>query len=405
MTQTTQPRSVWFLISSYYPTVGGGETHARLLARELAQRDWNITVLTRRRKTELARRELLEGTTILRVPPAGTPRLGKYLMLLPACWTLWRNRKNIDLLYVCGLRVLGLAGMIFGRMTGTPVVLRSEACGEWSGDFIFNSPHKAKVRGSSLVRLLVSARNRLYIKASRFLSISNVIHAEFVHGGIAPEQIADIPNGIDLAAYPPTNPAIRSALRSRLGLPHDRFIFSYSGKLNRGKGLETLIQAWEEVHASRPDAHLLLIGAGGQQFLSCEHTLRERVDRLGLASSVTFTGYVSNVVDYLRASDAFVFPSESEALGLALIEAMSCGLPALASATGGILDIIDDGENGRLLPPGDPPAWAKAMLQLLADPAQGQRWTEAGLRTTRERFSMDEVATRHEQLFNALIRP
>ena len=403
MTGTTKPPSVWFLISSYHPTVGGGETHARLLARELAQRGWDITILTRRRKANLARREALEGTTILRVPPPGAPRLGKYLMLLPACWTLWRNRKKIDVLYVCGLRVLGLAGVVFRCLTGKPVVLRSEACGEWSGDFIFNSPHQARLRGRGLIRHLLAIRNRLYLKADRFLSISRVIHQEFQEGGIAPARIADISNGIDLAAYPPTNPEIRTALRSRLGLPRDRFIFAYSGKLNRGKGLETLIQAWQEVHAKRPEAHLLLIGAGGQQFLSCEQTLHEQVDRLGLAPSVTFTGYVSNVVDYLRASDAFVFPSESEALGLALIEAMSCGLPALASATGGILDVIDDGENGRLLPPGDAPAWSNAMLQLLADPEQGRRWAEAGLRSTHQRFSIVQVATCHEQLFHSLI--
>lgn len=396
------PPPVWFLISSYHPTVGGGETHARLLARELAQRGWPITILTRRRQLAWPRVETLENTTIRRVGPPGVPRLGKYLMLVPALLSLLRHRREISVLYVCGLRVLGLAGLWFHLLTGRPVILRAEACGEWSGDFIFQSPHQARVRGRGFIRFLLGLRNRLYLKADRFLTISRVIREEYLAGGVPADRIVHIPNGIDVARFTPVAPDARAALRSRLGLPQSAFIFAYSGKLNRGKGLDMLVRAWARVRAARKDAHLLLIGAGGQQFLSCENTLRGEAANRGLASSITFTGYVSNVADYLRASNAFVFPSESEALGLALIEGMSCGLPALASATGGILDIIEDGVNGGLLPVGDEPAWAEAMLDLMSRPDRQQAWAAAGQRTARERFSIESAATAHEHLFRSL---
>lgn len=400
MSNHAKPK-IWFLISSYYPTVGGGETHARLLARELAQRGWPITVLTRRRDRSWPAVEQLDGTTVRRVAPAGAPRLGKYLMLLPALWTLLRHRREIDVLYVCGLRVLGLAGMLFARLTGRAVILRAEACGEFSGDFIFNSPHQARVHGKRLIRMLLRWRNRLYRKADNFLSISRVIHDEFTAGGIPADRIVHIPNGIDLAAFPPADAETKRRLRDQLGLPLRAFLFAYSGKLNRGKGLETLVRAWSRVRAVHTDAHLVLVGAGGQQFLSCEASLREEAAQRGLTSSITFTGYVTNVADYLRASDAFVFPSESEALGLALIEGMACGLPALGSATGGILDIIQDGQNGRLLPVGDESAWADAMLDLMARSEQRQAWAEAGRKTTRERFSIESAAAAHEKMFLA----
>lgn len=396
---------IWFLISSYHPTVGGGETHARLLARVLAQRGWPITVLTRRRDRTWPAVENLDGTTIRRVAPAGVPRLGKYLMLLPALLDMLRHRRDIDILYVCGLRVLGLAGMLFARLTGCPVILRSEACGEWSGDFIFNSPHPARVRGRGFIRLLIALRNRLYRKADNFLSISCVIRDEFTAGGVPPERIVHIPNGIDLAAFPPADTETRMRLRAELGLPPRAFLFAYSGKLNRGKGLDTLVRAWARVRAVHKDVHLVLIGAGGQQFLSCETTLRSEAESRGLTASITFTGYVTRIADYLRACDAFVFPSESEALGLALIEGMACGLPALASATGGILDIIEDGRNGRLLPVGDEVAWAQAMIALLAQTEQRLAWAEAGRKTTLERFSIENTATGHEKMFYALAPP
>jgi glycosyltransferase involved in cell wall biosynthesis len=395
--------SVWFLISSYYPTIGGGETHARLLARELAARGWPITILTRRRKTEWAPVEDMEGTTIRRVRPTGLPRLGKYLMLLPALLTLLRHHRHIDVLYVCGLRVLGITGMLLAILTRTKVILRSEACGELSGDFIFKSPHKARIRGAWLIRGMLALRNIIFRRADRFLAISGVIHDEFLAEGIPPDRIARIPNGIDTAAFTPVDSVAQRQLRIDLGLPTGAFLFAYSGKLNRGKGLDMLVRAWARVRAVRKDAHLVLIGAGNQQFLSCETTLRGEAQARGLAASITFTGYVTRVADHLRACDAFVFPSESEALGLALIEAMSCGLPALASATGGILDIIEDGRNGRLLPVGDEAAWGEAMLELMRNAEQRQVWAEAGRRTALDSFSMTSAASAHEQLFQAMV--
>lgn len=405
MTAVTTKPPIWFLISSYHPTVGGGETHARLLARELAQRGWPVTILTRRRDRAWPAVESLEGTTIRRVAPAGVPRLGKYLMLLPALWTLLWHHRRIGVLYVCGLRVLGITGMIFALLTRRPVVLRSEACGEWSGDFIFNSPHQARVRGQPLIRALLALRNALYRRADRFLSISKVIRDEFLAGNVPEERIVHIPNGIDIGAFSPTDLATHHRLRAELGLPPHAFIFAYSGKLNRGKGLDMLVRAFARVRASRKDAHLLLIGAGGQQFLSCENTLRGEAENRSLTAAITFTGYVTRVADYLRASDAFVFPSESEALGLALIEGMACELPALGSATGGILDIIEDGRNGRLLPVGDETAWAQAMIELMDDADERHAWAVAGLRTAREKFSMESAATAHENLFRDLTSP
>ena len=397
--------SVWFLISSFHPTVGGGETHARLLAAELVRRGWPITILTRRRDSAWPRLESVDGATVRRVGPGGFPRLGKYLMIPPALTTLLWHRRHIDVLYVCGLRVLGLAGMLFALLGRRPVILRAEACGELSGDFIFNSPHQARVRAGGLVRVLLALRNRLYRRADRFLSISRVIHDEFVAGGIPPRRIAHIPNGIDTTAFSPVEPAEQRRLRTELRLPVGAFLFAYSGKLNRGKGLDMLIRAWSRVRAVHKQAHLVLIGAGGQQFLSCEGTLRGEAQSRGLAASITFTGYVSRVADYLRACDAFVFPSESEALGLALLEAMACGLPALASRTGGILDIIEDGRNGRLLPVGDEAAWAEAMIELLDQPEQRRAWSSAGLQTAREKFGIRSTATAHEALFTSLAAP
>lgn len=394
--------AIALLISSFHPRVGGGETHARLLGRELTRLGARVTIFTRRHERALPALDEVDGVPVIRVGPAGAPRLGKYLMLLPVLIQLIRHRRDYDVIYVCGLRVLGLAGVAAARLLGKRCVLRAEACGEWSGDFIFSSPHGNRaVPGEPLIRALLRLRNRFFRKADRFLAISRVIRDEYAEGGVPPRQIDLITNGIEVDDFTPATASDQTRLRSELGLPGG-YLFAYSGKLNRGKGLEMLLRAWEKVVAARPHARLILIGAGGQQFLSCETDLREFVRSRQLEDSVVFTGYTQRVADYLRACDAFVFPSESEALGLALLEAMACGLPSLASATGGILDILTDQQNGRLLPVGEDTAWQNAMIELMDRPEAARQWAAAGRRTVLETFSIRQVARQHLDLFRSL---
>ena len=400
--QAGGPR-ICVLAGSFHPVVGGGEKHAFLLCRELARQGLNVVVLTRRRTKDLPSLERMAGFVVHRVRPTGFVRLGKYLMLCPALLWLLRRRHEYDVIYVCGLRVLGLAGVLAGLLTGKPCVLRSEAQGELSGEFIW-SPLGSPPR--PLVKLccapLVQLRNALLFKAAAFLSISEVISQEYMRCGVPAEKIVRITNGIDATLFAPVSTIQKMALRNRLGLP-DKHIFAYSGKLNRGKGLEMLLQVWARLAAQRPDTHLVLVGSGGGQYLSCEDALREFVRARGLESRVTFTGYVQTVHEYVQAADAFVFPSESEALGLALLEALACRIPALASDIPGVTDIVQDGRNGRLVPAKNEQAWLETMCWVLDHPEQAHDLAAQGRRTVLERFSIAAVAAAHRNLFTELV--
>ncbi len=397
----SQP-AVCLLIGTFHPRVGGGETHARLLSHELKALGTPIFVLTRRHESSLPAHDQVDGVEIRRVGPAGFPRFGKYLMIPAAIRALSKARADYDIIYVCGLRVLGIAGVLAGRWFNKRIILRSEACGEWSGGFFFAGAGNSTRKLNPLLRAALALRNRLYRKADRFLAISRVIRDEFLDGGLRDSQIVTITNGINFDAFQPATAERRAALREEFAFG-DSFVFAYSGKLNRGKGLEMLLRVWRGVATQHPSARLLLIGAGGTQFLSCEQELRSFVVANSLQNSVIFTGYTNRVADYLSASDAFVFPSESESLGLALIEAMACGLPSLASATGGILDIVTDQEDGRLLPVGDENAWQKAMIELMQAPEMAARWAAAGAASVRKKFAIREIAIQHQHLFRSLL--
>lgn len=400
---TSAPPRIVLLIGAFYPRVGGGETHARLLARELRRLDIPVSVLTRRHDRDLPKVDVVDGVPVRRLPPPGLPRLSKYLMLPGVFIELIRRRSDYDVVYVCGLRVLGLAAVPAARLAGKKVILRSEACGEWSGEFIYaGRPTEAGQKKLPWpIRLLVGLRNELYLKADRFVAISSVIREEFLRGGIPAGKITDIPNGIDLANFTPPDAETRERLRREFGFD-GRFVFAYSGKLNRGKGLEMLLRQWDKLFRTCPKGLLVLIGAGGTQFLSCEDELRAFVRERGLESGVCFTGYTRRVSDYLKASDAFLFPSESEAHPLALIEAMACGLPVLASRVGGIPDIVTDGVDGVLLPPREESAWQKAIQQLLDHPAAFAEMGRRASESVRRRYAIEETARRHAELFRSL---
>jgi len=401
MDQARGPR-ICVLAGSFHPVVGGGEKHAFLLCRELVCQGLNVVVLTRRRTADLLPLEGMEGFIVHRVRPTGFARLGKYLMLGPVLLWLLRHRNEYDVIYVCGLRVLGMAGGLAGLLAGKPCVLRSEAQGELSGEFIW-SPLGSRPR--PLIKMccapLVRLRNVLLFKASAFLSISEVISQEYTRCNVSAEKIVQITNGIDAELFAPVSVVQKIALRGCLGLP-DKQIFAYSGKLNRGKGLEMLLRVWARLAALRPDIHLVLVGSGGGQYLSCEDGLREYVRARNLESTVTFTGYVQTVHEYMQVADVFVFPSESEALGLALLEAMACEVPALASDIPGVTDIVQDGRNGRLVPAKNEQAWLEAMCWVLDHPQQAHDLATCGRRTVLERFSIAAVADAHKNLFTEL---
>jgi glycosyltransferase involved in cell wall biosynthesis len=252
------------------------------------------------------------------------------------------------------------------------------------------------------MQFLVTCRNRVLLKADGFLSTSRVITAECEACGVPASKVCVVPNGTNTDVFRPAEPDVRAAARARLDLPADKRLFAYSGKLNKGKGLDFLLEVWKELVSGRDDAHLVLIGSGKDSFLSCENALRAFVESEGLGDMVTFTGYVGNVAEYLQCADVFVLPSDNENCSNAIIEALACGLPCLASDVGGNPDTVRDRENGRLLPARDAGAWLGAMTELLDRPELAARWGGQGRDMVVADRSIQRVAERHLEFFASL---
>lgn len=394
-----RPR-VLFVTESFHPVLGGGETHIRELGRRLARLGWSATVVTRRSEAAWARREVVDGIQVVRVPPPGPARRGKYLMLPGATAALAREATRHDVVVVRGTRVLALPALLVARARCRPLVLQPEVNGELSGEvYTWGTPLEKGPLGS-LVRFAARIRNRLLRDAEACVAMSRLIRDEMRTAGFPPERIHHIPHGVDTTRFRPAEAGERASLREKLGLPAAATVVSCVGRLLRGKGLETLVDAF--ARTDRGDAHLVLVGSGEGQILSVESELRSRVRERGLAGRVSFPGRVDRVEDYLRASDLFAFPSVFEALGIALLEASACGLPAVASRTGGIVDVVEDGVSGLLVPPGDTEALAAALTKLLGASRIREEMGRRSRQVAVGRFELEDSLARYRGLFAEL---
>ena len=164
----------------------------------------------------------------------------------------------------------------------------------------------------------------------------------------------------------------RSAARDRLGLPGDRPVWLAVGRLSSEKGHADLIMALSEIDLSGASPVVVIVGEGG-----CESQLRGLIAHRNLQERVILAGYQADLRDYMTAADYFVLPSRWEAGPLVVLEAMSFGLPVVATDVGQVRSMIIDGETGIIVPPSEPGELARAMKRLM-DSGDGAR--ELGLR-------------------------
>ncbi len=397
----TKPR-VCLLTEVFYPVVGGSITHARLLSEKLIESGVDLFVLTRRVTSDLKEYEMIGKIPVYRVKPSGFKRLGKYLMTIPAFWNLLRKRNEYNVIYVCGIRILGLVAVLISVLLGKRCVLRLEISGEMSGDYIRHEISEERKLFLKFVQVILALRNEVLKKSDSFISISKAIEDELLQCCVDPSKIKYIPNGIDIIRFSPVDENTKSLLRKKLNIPPKKLVFLYTGRLTKIKGLELLLRVWKRLIQEEKDLHLILVGPGENQFLSCEYELKQFVNKHNL-DSVTFTGAVENVCEYLQCSDCFVLPSESEGLPISLLEAMSCGLPCIATSVGGIPDLIENGKNGKLVKVGDEEGIYNAIVELIRNMELARVMGEKGRKTLVERFSIDSIAGEHIKLFVSLL--
>jgi glycosyltransferase involved in cell wall biosynthesis len=213
--------------------------------------------------------------------------------------------------------------------------------------------------------------------------------------GIVPRLKAEVvPNGIPVNLFAPASPDMRLRLLEALQLPAHATLIGTVGRLNWAKDQIGLIRAFGQVHARHPHAALVLIGDG-----ELRAHLQQRVNDEGLQQAVHFLGDRNDVQALLRGLDLFVLSSLSEGYSMALLEACATALPIVATDVGGNGEIVHDGHTGRLVPAGDPPALAEAMLALIQAPQKASACGRAAREWVERNGSLETMAGRYDRLY------
>ena len=262
----------------------------------------------------------------------------------------------------------------------------------------FHAPYVQHVReiyagiGGEAGRLAWPLLRRRLERADALLCVSAAAAAQFraraavVHSG-----------------FRPIEPRPRAEARSALGLDGAGFVVAVVGRISDWKGQDVLARALAEPELAATAATGLVVGdaaPGQEEHLAALAGLR---DRLGLGDRLRLLGHRSDVETVYGAADAVAVPStHPDALPNVAIEAALAGVPVVASAIGGLPEIVADGATGLLVPPGDPGALARALRSLADDPALGRRLAEASSAETRGRFGVrrmvDEVQACYDRL-------
>ena len=231
----------------------------------------------------------------------------------------------------------------------------------------------------------------------RILCVSEQIRQVLLKDGLAAERLAVVHSGVDVARLAGA-PDRRDEYRKEFGVPAGGALIGNVGHAADHKGQRYLVEAAPAVLARHPGARIVIIGDG--ELLPA---LKEQARALGVEGRVLFPGFRTDVPALLRAMDIFCFPSHLEGLGTSVLDALAVGLPVVATTAGGIPEMISSGEHGLLVPPRDPAALAKALMEMLEDPQRARAMGEAGRQRVLAEFTAERTVEKTEAEYRRLL--
>lgn len=232
-------------------------------------------------------------------------------------------------------------------------------------------------------------------RMDRVIAVSKAVLKDLTERGLKNDRIDLIYNGIKIDADIPFFD--RLSIRQKYGIPPDVFVIGAVGRLVQVKGHAYLIEAMPSILKERPDCRLVIAGDG-----PLNKDLEFLIKKLNLAGNVKLPGYVGEIEPFLAMIDLFAMPSLSEGLPISLLEAVASGKPVLASAVGGIPEVIHSSDHGILVPPADSSSIAGAVKSLFSEKDRMQRMSMVGREFVGDQFSSTVMAENYLSVYSGL---
>lgn len=231
--------------------------------------------------------------------------------------------------------------------------------------------------------------------ADNYIAISNRIKAVLVDDGISERRIFVVHSGIDPERFKQAN---GDHLRSEFDIKDNEKIVINVAHLAGHKGQKYLIQAIPHVLAKLPNIRFFIVGRG-----ELMDELQAQASALGLKRQLVFTGFRSDVGAFYNVADLCVMSSIEEGLGTAVLDAMACGIPVVATRAGGLPEIVRDGQTGRLVAPADPLALAEGIIDLLRHPELAEAMADQGRAAVGQCFSLQVMVDKNIEVYRKIL--
>ena len=342
---------IWMVIGSFYPLIGGAERQAQGISEHLAELGWDVHVVTRRHNKMYGfygseKEEVIRGIKIHRIFSIGPGYIGSILYFLGGLLLIARHRQKC---------------VYYAHDIGAPAWISLIA------RFLFGGVCIVKIR-SEIGRYFLSRWRSWQLKwiarlVDKFILVSEVSKRVLIEKGVPDDKMWFIPNGVDTKIFCPPTETVKQSVRAELNIPAHRFVILGVGRLTLIKGFDVLIEACASFPLDILQRVQVIILGGGSERPRLEGLVRERE----IEHHFRFEGRQKQVYRYYTATDLFVLPSRSEGLSNALLEAMACGLPVVASRVGGNSDWIEPGKNGFLFTSENSEELCRCLIKLIED--------------------------------------
>jgi glycosyltransferase involved in cell wall biosynthesis len=230
------------------------------------------------------------------------------------------------------------------------------------------------------------------------IAISRQIEQSLIAGGVSVKNVRTVYSGIDLSKRQSTHDD--QAIRQMIGLPNEAVLVGTVANLFPRKGYEVMLRALPAIVHAVPTVHYVIVGSDDNDYAN---RLKRLAHELKIGDRVHIVGFQDPVQPFLASLDLYVHPALMEGFGIAVVEAMAMGKAVVATTTGGLPEVVAQGETGLLVPPGDVESLAAAVVSLLEDKVRREQMGRKGRARVQERFSLDASVMQMEQLYGEVL--
>lgn len=376
MAQDEEKLKVCIVSAILPPAYGGAEVAAFKYAKRLRERDDSQILVIGWDRTGAYEKsnEKFDFVHSVRFPENPKDAKGiliyfqQYNHMWHCFWSLigpmWRYRKKYDYIHNFNSGfAFNRISILIGKMLGKKVITETSLVGDDDPLSLGRFPNWTDYLKPKLVRYL------FYKMADRYVSKSAMITEIFKKSEIQMSKVAEVPYSVDIEQFRPVSTEEKRILREKLALWKDGKIILFVGGINVRKGVHLLLEAFIAISSEHPDVKLLIAGPTYKYDPKYITDLKERIRSSGLSERIRIKEEnVSNVNEYMMASNIFVLPSRQEGFPISILEAMSCGLNVIGSDIPEISKVqIDDDVNGNVFKSGNATELAKVLNTLLRD--------------------------------------